>query len=105
MTNETSTAEHTRLFMISLQVGDVPATFYREHGAREIAYTQGHIQAGTIRELFMAKDRRTSFLLVSAREEGEVSALIEGFPLRPYLTATVHEVRDLGAEVRSRPSD
>jgi len=94
-------ANEAKLYMVTLQVGDVPKEFYQEHGPRDIAYTRALIDAGTVVEMFVSMNRRQIWLAIRAADEVALKQITDGFPMSPYLTVEQREVMNLGAQVRS----
>lgn len=90
-----------KLYMVTLQVGEVPKAFYQEHGPRDITYTRGLMEAGSVIEMFVSMNRREIWMTIAAEDEAALKQITDGFPMSPYLTVDYREVMNLGAQVRS----
>jgi len=90
-----------KLYMVTLQVAEVPKAFYQEHGPRDITYTRALIDEGRVVEMFVSTNRRQLWMAIRAADEAALKVITDGFPMSPYLTVEHREVMNLGAQVRS----
>ncbi len=94
-------SDERKLYLVTLQVGDVPKAFYQEHGPRDIVYTRALIDDGTVSEMFVSMNRREIWMAIRAKDTDALKVITDGFPMSPYLTVEQREVMNLGAQVRS----
>ena len=90
-----------QVYLVELEVGDVPKDVYKKRGQEEIAYTQKLVQDGTIKNLVVTKNRRKSWFTIEVPNQEALQSILEGFPLKEYFTLNQHEVIDLVAAIKS----
>ena len=80
-----------------MTLGTIPADAYRELGRAEMEYTQAQMQTGKLSQLLVTADHKRYWMVFAVRDERELRAILENFPLHRFFDYTVHPVQDMVA--------
>ncbi|MGI9308452.1 MAG: muconolactone Delta-isomerase family protein [Gammaproteobacteria bacterium] len=84
-------------FVVEMSLGTVPPDAYQELGHAEMEYTQEQMAAGKLTQLLVTKDHKRYWMVFAVRDEGELRAVLEGFPLHRFFDYSIHPVVDMVA--------